>query len=163
MVIFMVSPPQRSNVRDVSLAIQLTGSFSGEHCRSGRRSLRGPSERGRSAESVHGFADVVVHSLDVERVVLIAALKPGAREQALDLLQRPADASEQERVTQRQGIFLSDREAVFFFEGRSAGALVRELVNDPVRSTMLSPWLPLFEGPLHLAREAYFLDHGGDE
>jgi hypothetical protein len=55
----------------------------------------------------------------------------GAREQALDLLQRSADASELERVTQRQGIFVSDRDAV--------------------------------EGPLHLAREAYFLDHGGDE
>jgi hypothetical protein len=95
--------------------------------------------------------------------MLIAALKPGAREQALDLLQRAAEASEWERVTQRQGIFLSDREAVFFFEGRDAGASVRELVNDPVRSTMLSPWLPLFDGPLHLAREAYFLDHGGDE
>jgi hypothetical protein len=99
----------------------------------------------------------------VERVVLIAALKPGAREQALDLLQRSAEASEQERGTQRQGVFLSDRDAVFFFEGRDAGASVRELFNDPVRSTVLSPWLPLFAGALHLAREAYFLDHGGDE
>jgi hypothetical protein len=42
------------------------------------------------------------------------------------------------------------------------GVSVHELVNDPVLSTMLSPWLPLFEGPLHLAREAYLLDHGGD-
>jgi hypothetical protein len=96
----------------------------------------------------------------MERVVLIAALKPGAREQALDLLQRSAVGSEPEPVTQRQGVFLSDRDAVFFFEGRDAGASVRELVNDPVRSTMLSPWLPLFEGPLHLAREAYFLGGG---
>jgi hypothetical protein len=101
--------------------------------------------------------------VDVERVVLIAALKPGVREQALGLLQASAEASEQEPVTQRQGIFLSDQDAVFFFEGRDAVASVHELVNDPVRSTMLSAWLPLFEGPLHLAREAYFLDHGGDE
>jgi hypothetical protein len=121
------------------------------------------SEPVRNAEGLHGFANVVVHSADVERVVVIAALKPGAREQALGLLQRSADAGEQERVTQRQAIFLSDREAVFFFEGRDAGASVRELVNDPVRSTMLSPWLPLFEAPLHLAREAYFVDHGGGE
>ena len=63
----------------------------------------------------------------------------GARE-ALGLLQASAEASEQEPVTQRQGIFLSNRDAVFFFA-----------------------WLPLFEGPLHLAREAYFLDYGGDE
>jgi hypothetical protein len=106
---------------------------------------------------------VVVYSVDVERVVLIAALKPWARGQALDLLQRSAKGSEQERVTQRQGIFLSDRDAVFFFEGRDADASVHELVSDPVRSTILSPWLPLFAGPLHLAREAYFLNHGGDK
>ena len=36
-------------------------------------------------------------------------------------------------------------------------------MNDPVRSTMLSAWLPLFEGPLHLAREAYFFERGSDE
>ena len=94
--------------------------------------------------------------------MLIAALKPGAREQPLDLLQRTAEASEQERVTERQGIFRSDRDAMFF-EGRDAGASVRDLVNNPVRSAVLSPWLPLFEGALHLACEAYFLDHGGDE
>jgi hypothetical protein len=99
----------------------------------------------------------------MERVVLIAALKPGAREQALDLLQRSAAGSEPEPVTQRQGIFLSDCDAVFFFEGRDGGASVRELVNDPVRSAMLSPWLAMFEGPLHLAREAYLLNHGADE
>lgn len=97
----------------------------------------------------------------MERVVLIAALKPGARDQALDLLQRSAAGGEPEPVTQRQGIFLSERAAVFFFEGRDAGASVHELINDPVRSTMLSPWLPLFDGPLHLAREAHFLERGG--
>ena len=98
----------------------------------------------------------------MERVVLIAALKPGAREQALELLERAAASGERERVARRQGIFPSDHEVVFFFEGHAAGASVHELVNDPVRSTMLGPWLPLFDGPLHLAREAYFLEHGGE-
>jgi hypothetical protein len=103
---------------------------------------------------------LVVDSAGVERVVLIAGLKAGARQQALELVERAAAGGEQERVTQRQGIFLSDRDAVFFFEGRAAGASVHELINDP-RSTMLSPWLPLFEGPLHLARETYLLERGG--
>jgi hypothetical protein len=58
--------------------------------------------------------------VDVERVVLIAALKPGAREQALDLLQRSADASAGTGHA-ASGIFLSDRDAVFFFEGRDVG------------------------------------------
>ena len=98
----------------------------------------------------------------MERVVLIAALNPGAREQALELLERAAASGERERVARRQGIFLTDHEVVFFFEGRAAGASVHELVNDPVRSTMLGPWLPLFDGPLHLAHEAYFFEHGGE-
>ena len=84
--------------------------------------------------------------------MLIAALKPGARDQALDLLQRSAAGGEPEPVTQRRGSSLSDRDA---------GASVHELINDPVRSTMLSPWLPLFDGPLHLARDAHFLERGG--
>lgn len=96
----------------------------------------------------------------MERVVLIASLKPGAREQALDLLERSAASGDQEPVAQRQGVFLSDREAIFFFEGREAGLSVHELINDPVRSTVISPWLPLFAGPLHVAREAYFFERG---
>jgi hypothetical protein len=122
MVIFMVSPPQRSNAPD-GLAI-LVGRFFSAVSRC--RRPRGPdlTESG-----------VVVDSAGVERVALIAALKPGAREQALDLLQTSA---------------------------RDAGASVRELIDDPVRSATVGPWLPLFEGPLHLARGAYFLELGGD-
>ncbi len=70
----------------------------------------------------------------MERVVQIAARKPGARKQVLDRLQRSAADSGQERVTERQGIFVSDHELVFFSEGRAAGASVHELVDDPVRS-----------------------------
>jgi hypothetical protein len=112
--------------------------------------------------SSRGFANVVVHSVDVERIVLTATLKPGAREKALDLLQRSADASEQERVMQRQGIFHSDHEAVFF----GVAALARRFMR-----WSMSPSVPpcsaggcrCSRAPLHLARGAYFLDHGGDE
>jgi hypothetical protein len=97
----------------------------------------------------------------MERVVLIAPLKPGARDQAIELIER-STSGEQEQATQRVGIFLSDREVVFFFEGHAAAAAVREFVNDPVRSSMLSPWLPLFDGPLHVAHESYFFEHGGE-
>jgi hypothetical protein len=32
---------------------------------------------------------------------------------------------------------------------------VRALFNDPVRSALIGHWLPLFDGPLHRAEEAY--------
>ena len=58
-----------------------------------------PSEE--RARGAHRFAGVVVDSADVERVVLIAALTPGAREPT----ERPAASTEQEPVAERQGIF----------------------------------------------------------
>lgn len=54
------------------------------------------------------------------------------------------------------GIFLAEGEVVFLFEGEGADDTVAAIMNDPVRSTAIGSWLPLFDGPLHSAREAYF-------
>jgi hypothetical protein len=51
---------------------------------------------------------------------------------------------------------LSEAEVIFMFEGESAHESVRALFNDPVQSTLIAHWLPLFDGPLHQAPEAYF-------
>jgi hypothetical protein len=93
----------------------------------------------------------------MERVVLLAALKPEARERAARLVEEQAAEGP---VTERQGIFLSDTDAVFFFEGPHAEDAVREILDDPVRSTAVSHWLPLFSGPLHRAYEASFFELG---
>ncbi|MGH3084613.1 MAG: hypothetical protein ACRDNP_11280 [Gaiellaceae bacterium] len=97
-----------------------------------------------------------------ERVVLLAALKPGARERALELIEEAADNEDHEAVTERQSVFLSDRDVIFLFEGEDARASVRELLNDPVRSTSLGSWLPLLDGPLHRAQEAFFFERRKD-
>jgi hypothetical protein len=92
-----------------------------------------------------------------DRVVLLAGLRPDARDRALKLLEAQA---REDPVTERQGIFLSDTDVVFFFEGPHVEEAVREILNDPVRSAALSPWLPLFSGPLHRAYEALFFERG---
>lgn len=97
-----------------------------------------------------------------ERVVLLAALKPGARERALELLEEAAENEDHDAVTDRQSVFLSDRDVIFLFEGEGARASVRELLNDPVLSTFLGGWLPLFDGPLHRAQEAFFFERRRD-
>ena len=94
--------------------------------------------------------------------MLIATLKPGAREKALDLLQRSADASEQERVVQRQGIFHSDHDAVFFRVAALARRSMRSSTTACVRPSSAGG-CRCSRATLHLAPEAYFLDHGGDE
>jgi hypothetical protein len=48
-----------------------------------------------------------------ERVVLLAALKRGAHERALERLEEAADREDRDAVTERQSVILSDCE---FFE-----------------------------------------------
>ena len=44
----------------------------------------------------------------------------------------------------------------FFFEGPDADRSVRAIMNDPVSSSEIGHWIPLFDGPLHRAPEAYY-------
>jgi len=90
----------------------------------------------------------------MERVVLVAALKPGTRERVLELIEEQAS---QKPITRRTGVFLSETEVVFFFEGEGADETVHDILNDPVRSATIEPWLTLFDGPLHRGYEALFI------
>ena len=88
-----------------------------------------------------------------DRVVLVARLKAGERERAKNLLADGLEPIVTEAVD-RWVVFLSEGEAVFLFEGEGARESVLTTLDDPVISTALAPWLPLFDGPLHRAYEA---------
>jgi hypothetical protein len=94
----------------------------------------------------------------VNRFVLAARLRPDGRQRAETLLAEHSafGAEELENAFDRHAIFLSETEVIFLFEGECANEAVRALFNDPVRSTLITHWLPLFDGPLHRASEAYF-------
>lgn len=87
--------------------------------------------------------------------MLTARLREGTRERALELA-RAMPTSPNPRSFERFGVFLSEFEVIFLMEGPDAELLVREIFDDPVRSTEIAPWLPLFDGPLHRADEVYF-------
>ncbi len=91
----------------------------------------------------------------MDRVVLVAHLKPGSRQRAQELLAEHSSREDLKAAFDRHAIFLSDTEAVFFFEGPDADRSVRAIFNDPGASE-IGHWLPLFDGPLHWAPEAYF-------
>jgi hypothetical protein len=93
----------------------------------------------------------------MERLVLVASLRSGVRAQLAELLERQRSW---DVVAERQGVFASDEEVVFFFEGDGAEAAVRDILDDPVRSTAVSPWLSLFDGPLHRCSEVAFIERG---
>ena len=100
----------------------------------------------------------------MDRFVLAARLTPDGRRQAQALLAEHSALGMEELETylDRHTIFLSESEVIFLFEGKGAHEAVRALFNDPVRSTPMSHWLPLFDGPLHQAPEAYVWERQGD-
>jgi hypothetical protein len=100
----------------------------------------------------------------VDRFVLAARLTPDGRRRAETLLSEHSalGAEELETALDRHVIFLSDTEVIFLFEGMDAPEAVRALFDDPVRSTLISRWLPLFDGPLHRAAEVYTWERRAD-
>jgi hypothetical protein len=100
----------------------------------------------------------------MDRFVLTARLKPDGRRRAQELLAEGSALGMEELETylDRHTIFLTETEVIFVFEGESANDAVRALFNDPVRSSLVGRWLPLFEGPLHQALEAYSWEREAD-
>jgi hypothetical protein len=100
----------------------------------------------------------------VDRFVLTARLKPDGRQRAETLLAEHSalGGEELETAFDRHAIFLSESQVIFLFEGEGVNKAVRALFNDPVRSTLMTHWLPLFDGPLHRAPEAYFWERRSD-
>jgi hypothetical protein len=97
----------------------------------------------------------------MDRVVLLARLRPDARERALELLAEAWASPAVEGAFDREAIFMSEGEIIFLFEGREADKSLRAILDDPVRSSEIGHWLPLFDGPLHRAPEAYFWERKG--
>jgi hypothetical protein len=93
----------------------------------------------------------------MDRFVLVARLKPDGRQRAEELLAEHSALGGAELATtlDRHAIFLSETEVVFLFEGEASHESVRAVFNDPAQSALISHWLPLFDGPLHQAIEAY--------
>ena len=93
----------------------------------------------------------------MDSFVLVARLKPDGRRRAEELLAEHSalGGAELGSAFHRHAIFLSESDVVFLFEGEGSQASVRAIFNDPAQSTLISHWLPLFDGPLHQAEEAY--------
>jgi hypothetical protein len=97
----------------------------------------------------------------MDRYVLVARLKPGSRERAQELLAEHPLHDGPRAAFDREAIFLSETEVVFLVEGPDADASVKAIFDDP-SLTEIGHWIPLFDGPLHRAPEAYFWERAGD-
>jgi hypothetical protein len=95
-----------------------------------------------------------------ERVAVVAKLLPGSRERATEILAMGAPYELGETGFRRHSVFLGAETVVFVFEGSGIEGLVRDLVDDPVRSAAFSVWGPLLEGTPALAREEFYWEAG---
>lgn len=93
---------------------------------------------------------------EVERLAVIATLRPGSRKRAAEILAEGAPYDLGETGLRRHSVFLGAETAVFVFEGSGIEALVRGIVDDPSRSATFSVWGPLLEGTPALAREEFY-------
>ena len=91
-----------------------------------------------------------------QRVAVVAKLRPGSRERALEIIAEGAPYDLGAAGFERHSVFLAADAVIFLFEGSGIEGLVRDLFDDPIRSASFSVWGPLLEGTPTLAHEAFY-------
>jgi hypothetical protein len=99
----------------------------------------------------------------LERLALIARLKPGTEVRAEELIATGPPFDPQESGFARHSVYLSAGEVVFVFEAQEVEWLVEALMENPFQwmvEEAFDAWRPLVEGQPHIARENFFWERG---
>jgi hypothetical protein len=93
----------------------------------------------------------------MNRIALVARLKPGVEGQASVLLEHGPPFDPAERGFARHAVYLSAGEVVFVFEGDKVEWIVDEIVNEPFGAIAgaLGTWRELVQDPPLIARPVY--------
>jgi hypothetical protein len=91
----------------------------------------------------------------MQRIAVVAALKPGMGERARELIAKgpPFDPEALDLV--RHSVYFSDDLVVFVFEGGRVNALVRAIARGGAGTAALSEWDPLLAGIPRVTREEF--------
>ena len=81
-----------------------------------------------------------------DRVVVVAQLQEGARDQASELIAAGPPFEPGALGFERHAVFLSSEEVVFLFEGPSAARQLAEMIDDMVTSASFGAWARLLKG-----------------
>jgi hypothetical protein len=91
----------------------------------------------------------------VSRVVVVAPLKKGRREEARLLLEQGPPYDLAETALTGHQVYLTDAEAVFIFEGREAMHWVERLVGEPGLVRVAAAWMDCLDSRPRLAVESF--------
>ena len=94
----------------------------------------------------------------MERVGIIARLKPGAEQRAAELISTGPPFDPKESGFERHYVYLSASEIAFVFEADEVEWLIDALLDDPFHWMLdeaIENWRPLVDGPPRIAREVF--------
>jgi hypothetical protein len=100
----------------------------------------------------------------MERVAIVARLKPGATGRARELVAAGPPFDLANSGIERHSVFVSAREVVFVFEGHQVEWIVDELIDGPFHYELqraFRNWRAIVDGPPRIARQLF--GWGGDD
>jgi hypothetical protein len=92
----------------------------------------------------------------MNRLVIVARVQPGKREDAESLLRKGPPFDPDELGLHRHAAYLTANEVVFMFEAPEVEWIVNDIIDDPVLSAAFGPWRMIIEEPPRLAHERYY-------
>jgi len=93
----------------------------------------------------------------MQRVAVIANLKPDMAERARELVASGPPFEPDELGFERHHVYVSEDRVVFVFEGARVNALIRKMADSGTGAHQaLAAWEPILDGLPQLAPEAYF-------
>jgi hypothetical protein len=97
----------------------------------------------------------------MSRVAVVVPLKEGARPLAELLIEDGPPFDLEQTALERHEVFLTDREAVFVFEGRDARSAVELLLGEADVWRAATVWRDCLSGQPQLATEVFSWDRPG--
>ena len=98
----------------------------------------------------------------MERLAVIAKLRPGTEARAAELVEQGPPFSPSKIGFTRHSVFLTGDHVVFVFEGGRLNDLLRDVVRNPSSAAAMQQWESVLEGMPRVAREVYSWERGED-
>jgi hypothetical protein len=127
-----------------------------------------PPEPAFAIRSNYGFAMIGIvekGGAAMERIAIVANLKPGTEERARKLLEGGPPFDVATAGATRHVVYASTSDVVFVFEGHGLERRLHGIVSAPFESALtsaLDQWRDVVDGPARIARAVYAWDAGAE-